>query len=841
MGTQGSRASALAVRRTNLPSESSSFVGRQKSLLALEEQVEPGFVVSIIGTGGTGKSRLAVHYGVRELGRWLAFGGVWFCPLVEARSVEDMVAQVARVLDVSLEGLDSDLEDAAVLRIGWALAGRGQVLLILDNFEQLDASASKVLGLWLDLASELSLIVTSREALRIPRERLLRLEPLDEEDAVQLFEDRGRSVRPDLALNEAELSVVRQIVARVDRIPLAVELAAARVAILPPQKILERLSQRFRLLRGRAEGRGTLEGTIAWSWDLLKPYEQEAMWQCTAFRGGFRLEAAEEVLDLSRHEGDPWVLDVLEALREKSLLTFGRQIDRTDEARFVILESIREYAASKAPPGGSWEAVLARHAQSTLAHAEEKAQLWEGRGDVGALAELSLEQENLLAVHERGLTAGSAEAARAATALVPVLRHTRPLQEFSSFLEAVEVASRGTEPAVRARLLFVAASTTLTTRTIEANLDLLGEAVREALSAGDRRTACQALCFGSQQLLLWGRTAEAGDHYERAHELSEALNDPTLQPYVTRTEAMLASETDTDASAQLHRAALRQWEALGHRPGACREQNYLAILAVEREDYAEAERLFRKALRGLQKMGSRRTAQMLSANLGLVQAQLGQFDDSRKTLRTTIEEARALGSRLVETLSLNSLLELEIVTGRVERAGELADRVARMLDATFPPNIQVVLRIGQASAFRACGRLSEALSEAEEAVRQAEDEPDQRSLPRARAVLAMCLSKIGKFEEARVQMRTARSDQKSDELSQAERYFYEAAELSLDLLGAEQDPEDCAGKVAAVLASSAEQVVAWEKHVEGVCDLGIRTQLALASSEVRRLGGEASA
>ncbi len=235
----------------NLPAERDPFVGRGDSLLNLTTRFDDGArLVSILGIGGIGKTRLALRYGRGWLGDYS--GGVWFCDLSAAREPGGIVYAVAQSLDVPLGKVDP------VDQLGKAIAGRGPCLVILDNFEQVARHAEQTLGTWLKLAPDARFVVTSREMLGISGEHALVLTPLSAEEAVLLFQQRVRAagVSHDADLNDQE--PISALVNLLDRLPLAIELAAARVQVMPPRVLLQRMNERFRLLAatgGESTGR----------------------------------------------------------------------------------------------------------------------------------------------------------------------------------------------------------------------------------------------------------------------------------------------------------------------------------------------------------------------------------------------------------------------------------------------------------------------------------------------------------------------------------------------------------------------------------------------------------
>ena len=271
-----------------------TFVGRTSEPEEVASRLAEGHrLLTVVGAGGTGKTRLVCQYGVERVSAYE--GGVWFADLSMANTEAELCQCVADALD----SVDCELP---IEQIGNAIRGRGATLILLDNFEQVVQFSSRTVGNWIGFAPEASFVVTSRERLRLSGEQLLYLDPVGLNEAVALFETRARAVRPDFVVTDANRKAVQEICNRLDCMSLAIELAAARSAILQPSQLLERLSQRFRLLRGRnREGshrQSTLRNAIDWSWKLLAPYERAALAQLSVFSSRLSLDATEHVINL---------------------------------------------------------------------------------------------------------------------------------------------------------------------------------------------------------------------------------------------------------------------------------------------------------------------------------------------------------------------------------------------------------------------------------------------------------------------------------------------------------------------------------------------------------------
>lgn len=331
-----------SLNQTNLPAPAATFVGRERELgeVLAVLRGEEHRILTLTGPGGSGKTRLAIEAGSQLVGEYEH--GVWWVPLASLADPE-LVLQTAAGIVGARDGLAAHIGDR-------------RMLILLDNLEQLTAAAPDIASL-LAGCSGLRLLVTSREPLRLTGEQEYPVPPLAHGEAVELFVARARTARPDLAVDEETVSTICR---RLDELPLAIELAAARVRALSPAQILERLEQRLVLLTGGArdlpERQRTLRATIAWSHDLLTSDEQRLFARLAVFAGGCTLESAEIVAQAD--------LDLLQSLVDKSLL-------RHTGERFWVLATIREFAAERLAGSEEATTVRRRHAEHVLDLVEE--------------------------------------------------------------------------------------------------------------------------------------------------------------------------------------------------------------------------------------------------------------------------------------------------------------------------------------------------------------------------------------------------------------------------------------------------------------------------------------
>ncbi len=355
-------------------------------------------LVTLTGPGGTGKTRLALQVAAEASDRFP--DGVYFVALEPITNADLLVPTVAQSIGLPDPG------SASVQRLAEHFRER-RFLLVFDNFEQV-GEAAPVIGELLALAPGTSILATSRSPLRVYGEReypvpplglpdprhLPELEQFTQFESVALFIERAVAVRPGFAVDNANAPAVAEICVRLDGLPLAIELAAARVRVLSPQAILDRLSDRLALLSGGArdlpERQQTLRGAIAWSHDLLDEVDRRAFARLSVFAGGATLEQIEAVCFDPDERAT--ALDVVSSLVDKSLL---REDSATDEPRFRMLETIRQFAAEQLESTGDAETYRGRHAAAVLAFAEQGASEVLGPDGRSWLDRFELERDNV--------------------------------------------------------------------------------------------------------------------------------------------------------------------------------------------------------------------------------------------------------------------------------------------------------------------------------------------------------------------------------------------------------------------------------------------------------------
>lgn len=427
----------------NLPLQLTSFIGRGKEIAEVKQLFSKTRLLTLTGSGGTGKTRLSLQVAVDLLPSFA--DGAWFIELAPLADSALAPQTVATALGLRVEG------NRPVLTVLIERLREKTILLVLDNCEHLIDSCARLAEALLSTCPDLRILASSREALGIPGETAYRvpslslpeasapIETLVECEAVRLFIERASAALPDFEVASHNAPAIAEVCRRLDGIPLAIELAAARVSVLRVEQIVARLSNRFRLLTGGSRTalprQQTLRATIDWSHDLLQDDERILLRRLSVFAGGWTLEAAEAIGAGDGIEKED-VLDTLTRLVNKSLVVAERKLGA--EAPYRLLETIRQYAREKLTESDEEEKVREWHRDWFLASAERaEPELWRGRDQAGWLDRLEAEHDNLRTALDWALETEQVEAGmRLAVALWWFWMHRGYYQEGRHRLEA---------------------------------------------------------------------------------------------------------------------------------------------------------------------------------------------------------------------------------------------------------------------------------------------------------------------------------------------------------------------------------------------------------------------
>jgi predicted ATPase/class 3 adenylate cyclase len=683
--------------RHNLPAERDAFVGREASLNELAQRYEQGTrLVSLLAIGGCGKTRLALRYGWTWLGDYP--GGVWFCDLAPARTLEGLYSAVAQGLEVPLGPGDP------AVQLGHAIAGHGRCLLILDNFEQLARHAEASIGHWLECAGQAHFLVTTREVLGITGEQALALAPLPAAEAEVLFLRRAAAARGGFEPGSDDRSAIATLVGLLDGLPLAIELAAARARTLTPRALLARMSERFRLLAssgGRHDRQATLRAAFDWSWDLLSEEEKVALAQLSVFEGGFTLEAAEGVIEFSALPEAPWALDVIHSLVDKSF------VRASGDERFDLLVSVQAYADEHLRGEGRYPG----SGPAALATAQARHAAWFAQlGPDAATDRHCIELDNLVAACRRATqrgdinaAVGTLEGAWAALALRGPFQTGVALAETLGAQSGLPSRVAAKVQAVRGKALAAAGGRALAAEAFE-------QALQHAQAAADRRGVAAA-------------TSELATLHARQGLLERARLE--------------------------HATALTEARGVADPALECAALNGLGALHFEQGQMEAAQRHWDAALAVARRAGLRRWQGSLLGNLGNLQANLGQMAQAQQHCEQALQAARELGDRKSEGHNLANLAMLHHVQGQPEaavRAGQSAVHLAQQLGH---PRLACVALCNLALAVGTLGDAAQAESHFDAALQVAQDIGDQRVEGQVKGYLGQTRAQRGEIQTAR--------------------------------------------------------------------------------------------
>ncbi|MHC4947180.1 MAG: protein kinase domain-containing protein [Planctomycetota bacterium] len=637
----------------NLPQPTTSFVGRGRALHELADLLERARLVTLTGLGGCGKTRLALELARRVMTRFP--DGVHVADLAATAKPALVPAAVASALGVK------DRPGATTLEALCGHLASGTVLIVLDNCEHVLDAASELAGALLQAAPRLRIVATSRETLRAPGEHLWPVPglvlPVGDDpgdvaaaEAVELFVDRARSVRPAFALSDDNAAAVARICRQLDGAPLAIELAAARTNVFTPAEIETRLADRFRLLAGVARGvpdrHRTLRAAVDWSYLVLSASEQRMLRALAVFAGGWTLDAAVAVCGPGGHAEDGGDLDDLAALDllthlvDKSLVLADRV---SGASRYRLLETVRQYALEKLVEAGEADVARARHLDLHLALAEDAAPHFTEHGQAAWLERIEAEHGNMLAALDHATeAAGAAEKAlRICWALMRLwLVHGHYRTGLDACGRALDHPDAGAPTVDRARALHAAA------------------VMAQALAEYDRS---RALSTAALEIMR-----ELGDEPGIARSLNSLGNSAYYRG-------------DLEAAKRLHGESLEINRRLGDERGVATSLNNLANVASDRGAIEEARRLYQAALESNRRSGNRAGEAINLNNLGLMALHRIDRDESARLHGESLAIRRDLGDRHGIAESLCQLARLardraDLAAARARHAESLAMR-----------------------------------------------------------------------------------------------------------------------------------------------------------------------
>ena len=668
-----------------LPVETTSLVGRGRDLEQIQAMIRSGArIVTLTGPGGVGKTRLAIQVAAElagELGGGAAF--VALATVVDPTLVGPTIAHTLGVQELPGQSVAETLIEH--LR-------STNLVLVLDNFEQV-ATAAPLVNELLGAASGLRVLVTSRALLHISGEHDHPVQPLavpvgvaspvgehavDEAlgfEAVRLFVERARALKPDFALSVETAPIVVEICRRLDGLPLAIELAAARARLLPPRALLARLERRLPLLTaGPADlpvRQQTLRGAIAWSYDLLDSEEKRLFRLLAVFAGGISLDAAERVVSGAAHPSSLDTLEGLASLLDKSLLRTVDQPD--DEPRYAMLDTIREYGLEQLEAGGDLDDARRRHATYFLTLAEDAEARLAGPDQARWLDRLDLEHDNLRAALQWYAEHDAGSGLRLAAALWRFWYVRAYFAEGRSWLARLLTRPEaGARTITRALALNGAGNLAYNQgdyATAEAchqeSLEIRGE-------LGDRQGIAGSLNNLGLIARDRGDFARAIALFEEAVGINRTLGNRTWEAINLGNLGIALHEADDLARARaLLDESLGIFRSLDDQWGLGMTLSSLAAVAGDGGDVTTARTLYAESLECRRRVGDRRGIAATLFGLGRLSFFAGDPAAAGADLRASLALASEIGDRPGTARALEALAALAATVGQVERAAGL--------------------------------------------------------------------------------------------------------------------------------------------------------------------------
>lgn len=623
-------------KTTNLTPARTDLIGRDLEVARLRELFGEGRLVTVTGLGGTGKTRLSREFGQLAVPDFP--GGVWMVELANFDGVDEAMRELAQMLGLGFAGSASAVEP-----IIEALKNKPRTLVIFDNLEHLIDEIADPIARIIDRTKEVCVLATSREPLRIAGEQRFKLMPLSHEAAVKLFVRRATEVIPSFQLEDANREAIEELVDRLDRLPLAIELAASRISVLPPAQLVNRITERMTALRARDRDRParheTIAATLEWSWDLLDEDQRKGLAQCAAFRGGFTLDALQHVVEYDGHYED-----LIEDLVERSLVEF----EDTDRGRrFYLFDLVRNAAEQKLAESGRADDVYSRHAQyyATLVETTPPERIYERQQDLS----------NLLVALRR--VTDDALKAKVAIAAARVLRLAASVPLIEETLS--ELMARVNDDRIAAQLLLFRAVAAFERRQLDDSIADSERAIQLAEQVGDLETAADALTFHGFTLFSRGERDKGNAMLERGLDVARKARNPRLETVALGNLAIAASHSGELAKAEkLFEQAIARCREAGDEVLMGRSLMNLAICQTYQGRWQEAVTNLEESLKYLDRVEDDRHRGIAYNALGEVQAKLGDARKAYEAYSLGRDIAHALGNRTGETAALIGLGEL---------------------------------------------------------------------------------------------------------------------------------------------------------------------------------------
>jgi len=672
---------------TNLPSQLTSFIGRERELTEATEKLKGARLLTLIGPGGTGKTRLSIQLGSQLQSAFK--DGVWLVELAPISDPSLVMQTIASALEIR------EMPGVPLKAIILNFLRDKELVLILDNCEHLVEASATAADEFLHTAPKVKIIASSREALgingetvyRVPSLSLLNQDIVTKEaaigcESIQLFVERASAANPKFQLTDENASSIAQICSRLDGIPLAIELAASRSTVFPPEQIAKRLDDRFKLLTGGSRTalprQQTLRALIDWSYDILSEDERALLRRLSVFAGGWTFEAAETIcnnLDVFEH---------LPQLVNKSLVVMK---DDGDQPRYYLLETIRQYARDKLLEQGEGEGTRNRHLAYYLQMAET-AENYMYSSQAGKWAKLlEFELDNVRTALEWGLSNDIESALALAGAMIYfwlLSGHELEGSQWSStVLSQSKKSDTGGQDGLSREQIWhrakVLNSLAFSSYSMGKNAEVksyVEEAIPMWRKIDDKRNLTAAMGYLAAAHIQLGNSMEAIKAKEEALVYAREYNDPFMLATTLTLTSLIAAPSQegfNEAMAEI-KEGISLLQTIGNHWFIGIAQRGLGMLQVQTGNFDEARSTFESAKENFLKLGDRHRLNMISSELAHIERYEGDYSKAISLYRETLKEWQRIGHRAAIAHQLESI-------GFIAKALEDPEKSACLLGA----------------------------------------------------------------------------------------------------------------------------------------------------------------
>ena len=650
------------IENHNLPIKLTSFIGRERELAEAKKKLSEARLLTLIGPGGTGKTRLSLRVVADQLDKFK--DGIWVIELASISNPDHIVSAMALVFNLR------EVQNIPLIEIVLDYLRAKQLLLIFDNCEHLVEGSAQIADQILHACSQVKIVASSREALGIEGESVFRVPSLPGDDATRLFVERATKAEPRFTLTEHNASIIAQICSRLDGIPLAIELAAARIKLFTPEQIAERLDDRFKLLTGGSRTalprQQTLRALIDWSYISLSEAEQRAMRWLSVFSGGWTFDGAEAVI------GEHEALDNLESLVNKSLVNVEEQ---ESESRYRFLETIRQYAMEKLLDAGEVIEARDRHLDYVLQIAEQANESMFGVETKEWLDQMEMEHDNLRVALEWSFANHIEKAMKLALAIGGFWTSRDFNNESREWCRKILEASEGLENADqdRAKIYALLGWTLITTGNHKEGRAVVEKGLVLARKINDIKTILRLLSVKGLSSTFIGDLQLAIDTMEEAEKIARQANYPGELAMVLTgyAQVLYFMRRDYELSKQKLEEAIRlgklsgfQWISSLTAYSAGRLAGNIGELETARVQFIESAEISRR-------FGNKRLVYSSRSELAHVLRENGELDEAYRIYCEIIPGWRELGHRAAIAHELECIGYILIKREEPERASTI--------------------------------------------------------------------------------------------------------------------------------------------------------------------------